>query len=149
MHNKGVSKDNRLEAWLTFLCEDEPEWILKFLEIYPEFEVLYEEVFRLCRNTEYMMGIFSEELAILDENTVQYMIDEMQEEINKLGALIEERKVQLEEKDAQLEEKDAQLEEKDAQLEEKDMQLEEQRIIIDNLKKQISREKFVTLPKLG
>ena len=28
MHNKGVSKDNRLEAWLTFLCEDDPEWIL-------------------------------------------------------------------------------------------------------------------------
>ena len=28
------------------------------------------------------MGIFSEELRIMDRNTVEYMIDQMQQEIN-------------------------------------------------------------------
>lgn len=32
------------------------------------------------------MGIFSEELRILDRNTVQLMIDEMQDEVNALSA---------------------------------------------------------------
>lgn len=35
-----------------------------------------------CRNTERVMELFSEELKILDRNTVQLMIDEMQEEID-------------------------------------------------------------------
>ena len=120
MHNKGVRTDNRLEAWLTFLCEDEPEWILRFLETHPEFTALYEEVFRLCRNTEYMMGIFSDELAILDENTVQYMIDEMQETIDQQSAQLDEKDIQLSEKDVQLSEKEAQLDEMERLLKEKD-----------------------------
>ena len=37
------------------------------------------------------MGIFSEELKILDRNTVKYMVDEMQE-------TIDEQKKQLKEK---------------------------------------------------
>ena len=34
----------------------------------------------MCRNTEKVMNMFSKELRELDRNTVQYMIDEMQEE---------------------------------------------------------------------
>ena len=56
--------------------------------------------------------MFSEELRILDRNTAQYMIDEMEAEIRKQGE-------QLKEKDAQIEEKDAQIEERDAKLQEK------------------------------
>ncbi len=41
------------------------------------------------------MGFFSEELRILDRNTVQYMIDEMQETIDR-------QKEQLSQKDEQL-----------------------------------------------
>lgn len=38
------------------------------------------------------MGIFSEELAILDKNTVDYMIDEMQNTIDDQQNTIEEQK---------------------------------------------------------
>ena len=34
--------------------------------------------------------MFSEELAILDKNTVEYMIDEMQEELDKKDSVIAE-----------------------------------------------------------
>ena len=38
----------------------------------------------MCQDTEKMMSIFSEELAIMDKNTVQYMVDEMQATIDTL-----------------------------------------------------------------
>ena len=38
----------------------------------------------MCQDTEKMMSIFSEELAIMDKNTVQYMVDEMQDTIDTL-----------------------------------------------------------------
>lgn len=37
------------------------------------------------------MGIFSEELAILDKNTVDYMIDEMQNTIDEQDKMIDEQ----------------------------------------------------------
>ncbi len=83
LHNKGVEKCNKLDAWMLFLSVDDPEKIMKLIEKYPEFEPLYREVYEMCRNMEDFMGIFSEELAILDKNTVDYMIDEMQNTIDE------------------------------------------------------------------
>ena len=56
---------------------------MRLIQEYPEFEPLYQEVYGMCRNMEDFMGIFSEELAILDKNTVDYMIDEMQNTIDE------------------------------------------------------------------
>ena len=70
--------------------------------------------------------MFSEELKILDRNTVQYMIDEMEAEIK-------EKSSQLREKDEQLQEKNDQLQEKDDQLQEKDRQLAEQNFMLENV----------------
>ena len=81
MHNKGIR--NQLEAWLTFLSTDEPEMIEKLILSYPQFRCYYEEIYTLCQNTERVMDMFSKELQELDKNTVQYMIDEMQEEIDQ------------------------------------------------------------------
>ena len=80
MQNKGIN--NKLEAWLTFLCVDEPETIMKLIEAFPEFKPLYDDVYQICRNTEKVMEMFSKELQELDRNTVQYMIDEMQDTID-------------------------------------------------------------------
>lgn len=74
--------NTKLEAWLTFLCVDEPEKILELIEQYPEFQTMYEEVYTMCQNVEKVMNMFSKELQELDRNTVQYMIDEMQDTIN-------------------------------------------------------------------
>lgn len=78
---KGIK--NKLDAWLTFLSTDEPEQIIGLLTEYPEFKAMYEHVYNMCRNVEDVMGIFSEELKILDRNTVKYMVDEMQETIDE------------------------------------------------------------------
>ena len=87
--------ENEMDAWLMFLGTDDPDRILQLLDQYPWFEDLYRDLYTACRNTERVMGMFSEELKILDRNTVQYMIDEMEEQIK-------EQKHQLKEKDIQL-----------------------------------------------
>ena len=101
---------NRLEAWLTFFCRDEPEMILRLIEQYPEFKALYEDVYELCRNVEGVVEIFSKELLEMDRNTVKLMIDEMQEEIQRKEQAIQAQAQAIREKDAALKQKDIELE---------------------------------------
>ena len=75
---------------------DEPEVIVKLIETYPEYRFMYEEVYEMCRNTEKVMGMFSKELRELDRNTVQYMIDEMQDTIDEQKSTISEQKKAIE-----------------------------------------------------
>jgi len=95
IYTKGIEND--LEAWLTFLTLDEPEIIIELIEKYPDFKSLYEVIYRMCQNMEEVMQMFSEELRILDRNTVQLMIDEMQDEINAQKDEIDELKKQIKE----------------------------------------------------
>ncbi len=96
--NKNV--DNELDAWLSFLITDKPEDIIDLIERYPNFIPLYNVIYEMCRNMEDVMGLFSEELRIMDKNTVRFMIDEMQREIDEKNAAIADKDAQLAEKDA-------------------------------------------------
>lgn len=81
--------ENKLEAWLAFLTDDRPERILELITKYPEFKPMYETLYQMCLNVERVMNMFfSEELRILDRNTVQYMIDEQQKELEEQQKII-------------------------------------------------------------
>jgi len=99
VQNKGVR--NKLEAWLMFFSTDEPEKMAELMEKYPEFQKMYREIYELCLNVEKVMEMFSKELQELDRNTVQYMIDEMQEEIDGLKADLQEKENVLSKKEAE------------------------------------------------
>ena len=45
-------------------------------------------IIQMCLNMEGVMNMFSEELRIMDRNTVQLMIDEMQEELDAKDSTI-------------------------------------------------------------
>lgn len=92
---------NKLEAWLMFFSTDEPEKMAELMEKYPEFQKMYREIYELCLNVEKVMEMFSKELQELDRNTVQYMIDEMQEEIDGLKADLQEKENVLSKKEAE------------------------------------------------
>ena len=59
---------------------------------------MYREIYELCRNVEKVMGLFSKELQILDKNTVQYMIDQMQDTIDENRVLFRNSKTLLSKK---------------------------------------------------
>jgi hypothetical protein len=93
IHNEGREIENRLEEWLVFLSQDDPNMIIKLLNRDPVFQRIYEEVYTICLNTERMMNMFSKELEILDRNTVKLMVDEMIEEhAQQMEEIAEERK---------------------------------------------------------
>ena len=117
--NEGDSINNKLEAWLTFFCRDEPEMILKLIRKYPEFKPLYADIYELCRNMEDIMQIFSKELLEMDRNTVKLMIDEMQEEIEKQKEEIREKDEVLKQKDKEVEDAKQRIKELEKQLGEK------------------------------
>ena len=102
LHNKGI--ESELDAWLTFLGCDEPEYIIKLIDDYPYFKPLYDDLYNMCLNTERMINMFSKELQILDRNTVKYMIDELQDELNETQNKLSETKNQLNETKDQLNE---------------------------------------------
>ena len=98
MHNKKVT--TLLEAWMTFFSTDDPEEIIKLITDFPQFKPMYETLYRMCQNVENVMGFFSEELREMDRNTVRYMIDELQKEVDTQKALLEEKDTVIAEKDA-------------------------------------------------
>ena len=120
---KGIK--NKLDAWLTFLSTDEPEQIIGLITEYPEFKAMYEHVYNMCRNVEDVMGIFSEELKILDRNTVKYMVDEMQETIDEQKKQLETSAETIDEQKKQLKTKQSKIDELQEQIELLQKQLKE------------------------
>ncbi len=137
MHNKKVT--TLLEAWMIFLSVDDPDEIIRLITSFPQFKPMYETLYQMCRNVENIMGFFSEELREMDRNTVRYMIDELQKEVDvqnatiaentaviaEMNAAIAEKESLIAEKDSALAEKDSALAEKDSALAEKDSALAE------------------------
>ena len=107
MHNKII--ETPLEAWLTFLTDDNPERVVELITQFPEFKPMYETLYQMCLNVERMMNMFSEELRIMDRNTVKYMIEEQEQEIKAKEQQLEEAEQKLEATEQQLEATEQQL----------------------------------------
>lgn len=103
LHNNGNSIRNKLEAWFVFLSMDEPEMIERLIREYPQFKKYYEGIYELCQNTEKVMEMFSKELRELDRNTVQYMIDDMQDEIDAQKELLNQKDDELKMRNKEIE----------------------------------------------
>lgn len=73
------------------MASDSPDDIIMLLNKYPEFRSMYDDIYVMCLNVERVMNMFSKELAQLHKNTVQYMIDEMQNEIDDMKRQMEEK----------------------------------------------------------
>ena len=87
-----------------FFGSEEPERIIELIESYPDFREIYEDSYEICLNMEKVMGMYSKELQELDRNTVQYMIDEMQEIINEQKQTISSQELLIREQKQQYEE---------------------------------------------
>ena len=143
-HNDGKSNGkngggncwNRTEAWLTFLSTDQPEIIIELIRQYPEFKEMYEEIYVMCQNVEKVMEMFSKELIQLDRNTVQYMIDEMQDTIDVQKEELEAKQETIDTQKGELEAKQNQLNQKEEELETMKHQLQLAMEQIEQLKRQ-------------
>ncbi len=134
-HNKAIT--NKLDAWLMFFCTDSPEEIIQVIRAYPEFRILYERVYYICRNVEKIMGIFSKELQELDRNTIQYMIDEMQDQIDQQKSELDKKQIQIDQQQSELDEKQTRIDQQQSELDEKQIQIDQQKIVLEQALKHI------------
>ena len=120
------SEDEKSEqkAWLSLLTTENLKDAERQVRNYPWLEEIYREIAMLRQRPEEVLGMWSEALRILDENTLKYYVEELEEKLRKV----------TEEKDAELQkvakEKDTELqkitEEKDAEIVELKKLLKEQ-----------------------
>ena len=116
MENKDINTE--LEAWLTFLSTDDPEQIYNLIREFPMFKEMYEDIFQLCQNTERVMNMYSKELAQLDHNTAEYMVDEMQKDLDEARSIIREKDDELKLKEDTIQSQSDELEKAYALIEE-------------------------------
>ena len=138
-HNKGIT--GKLDAWLMFFCGERPEEIVRLIEAYPQFKPMYEEAYEMCRNMEDIMGLFSKELRELDRNTVQLMIDEMQEKLEQKREELKHKSEELEYKEEQLKHKKEELEYKSGELEQKKEELEHKKEELEHKKEELEQKR--------
>lgn len=103
------NKDNEvlgkeLEAWLYFIGSDRPEHICKVIQSFPKFEEIYRDIEYFRYHPKEAVGMFSEALRIMDENTVKYMIDEQAQTIKELTQRIDEQAQRIDEQAQRIDE---------------------------------------------
>ena len=139
LQNRGIEND--LDAWLAFLSVDEPEMIIRLIEKYPRFQPMYEQVYEMCRNIERVMGLYSEELRIMDRNTVQLMIDELQGQIDEQKGQIDAQKEQIDVQKERIDIQKERIDEQKEQLDQKNSVIDEQAREIAELKRRLEEKK--------
>lgn len=97
-------------AWIAFLATDSLETAQTLVADYPWLREIYEEMAAYLRRPEEVLGMFSEALRIMDQNTVQYMIEEQQEQLEEVRGQLEDARGQLEDTKGKLEDAKGELE---------------------------------------
>ncbi|MBO5282537.1 MAG: PD-(D/E)XK nuclease family transposase [Lachnospiraceae bacterium] len=138
MQNKAIR--TLQEAWLTFLSEDDPGRVAELLQSFPEFIGMYKTLYGMSKDMVRMMGFFSEELRMMDKDTVQYMIDEQQKIIDQNRVRLEEKEKTIESQQARLEEREKTIENQQARLEEKEKTIESQQARLEEREKTIESQ---------
>ena len=134
MENKTIQTE--LEAWLTFLSTDDPEQIYNLVQIFPVFKEMYEDIFRLCQNTERVMDMFSKELAEMDHNTAEYMVDEMQKDLDEAREIIQEKDNELKLKEDTIQSQSDELKLKESTIQSQSDELKRAYALIEKLQKE-------------
>ena len=133
MENKTIQTE--LEAWLTFLSTDDPEQIYDLIQKFPIFKEMYEDIFRLCQNTERVMDMFSKELAEMDHNTAEYMVDEMQKDLDEAREIIQEKDNELKLKEDTIQSQSDELKLKEGTIQSQSDELKKAYALIEKLQK--------------
>ena len=78
-------------AWLSLLSTENLKEAENLVREYPWMEEIYREIAMLRQRPEEVLGMFSEALRILDENTAKFMIEELQKKVEEKDVVIDEK----------------------------------------------------------
>ena len=111
------SKDiNELNAWLSLLTATTMDDLAALISDYPWMKTICMDMSEYLYHPEEVVTMFSEALRKLDENTVNYMIDELKKERDEAVTALAKKNVALAERDATVSEMNATLSEKNDEI---------------------------------
>ena len=142
-YSKAKKELNELNGWLALLSTDDVSRLNELVSDYPQLEGIIADMAGYLDKPQEVVGMFSEALKILDENTVHYMMDEMQKDIDNQKEQINKQDEKIKELRWQNEEQRRQNEEQRRQNEEQRRQIAE---LLDAFKQ--SQEEIAELRKL-
>lgn len=93
---------NEQTAWLSLLATENLEEAEALISDYPWLEEIYQEIALLRQNPEEVLGMFSEALRMLDQNTLKYVVDELKKELDDKNVIINEKNITINEKDIEI-----------------------------------------------
>ena len=108
------SEKNEQRAWLSLLTTESLKDAEKLIQDYPWLEEIYQEIAMLRQRPEEVLEMWSDALRILDENSMKFYVEELEEKVRQLTKEKDEQLLQVtKEKDEQLlqvtKEKDAEI----------------------------------------
>lgn len=87
LQNEGINDIQ--DAWLTFFSSARAQDILTLIDKFPQFREYYLDIAKYRRNPKEVIHMYSEMIAFLDKNTINYMVEDM---TNQVSVLKEEKK---------------------------------------------------------
>ena len=130
-YSKDKKVINELNGWLALLSVDSTDRLNELVTDYPYLESVFVDMAGYLDKPAEVVNMFSEALKILDENTVHYMIEEMQKQIDEDKEAIAEKDSVIAEKDSVIAENDSVIAEKDSAMAEKDSAIAEKTVLLD------------------
>lgn len=85
-----------LNAWMYFLGSDRPEDILHIIGHYPFFQELYQDIVKFHYQPKELITMFSDALRIMDQNAIEYMVDELKAEMARLDSELSKKDSEIE-----------------------------------------------------
>ena len=104
--NQYAKEKSTQNAWLSLFTSGTINDLERLVAEYPWMTGICQEMADYLYKPEEVVCMFSEALRILDDNTAQYMVDEMKKEIQEKDELIAEKDIAMNEKNIALAEKD-------------------------------------------
>ena len=112
--DKSYARDiNDRNGWISLLAFESVEEAEHLMQVYPWLVPIYADIAAYQSDPQEVFSMYSEALRIMDQNSMQLMVDEMSQQIEELE---QENKKITREKDKTISEKDKTINQKDNEI---------------------------------
>lgn len=127
-------------GWLSLLITEDVQAAEKLQQIYPWLREIYREMADYLNSPKEVLSMFSEALRIMDRNTVQYMIEEQQKEIENQKQDIESQLQKIMEQREEIESQQIEIKNQQAEIESQQTEIKNQQAEIERLRRLLREE---------
>ena len=139
-HSMEHNINTELDAWLTFFSSDDPDTIVKLVNQYPQFRDMYLDIVEFRRDPRRLINMYSEALAIMDRNTVEYMCEKMKKEIDQQKEVLKEQQKEMNAHECMISEQKSTISEQKSTISQQESTISQQESTIIRQKKEIEEK---------